>query len=80
MVTPSNLNVDKGFADSLTSKLTHIDREKQYFLARSNQQWIIDVSLFVVLVTMSKSCSCLVIMSDDLDKNVKSSSNDGSHD
>ena len=47
---------------------------KRYFLAKSNQQSIVDVSLFMLAMFMSKNCSCLVSMADDLDENVKSSS------
>ena len=53
--------------------------EKLYFLAKSNQQSIRDVSLFILAMFMSKNCSCLVSMSDDLDENVKSSSDVDSH-
>ena len=42
---------------------------------KSNQQSIIDVLLFMLVMFMSKNCSCLVSMSDDLDENVKRSSN-----
>jgi hypothetical protein len=57
------------------TKFTNIYQEKLYFLAKSNQQSIRDVSLFILAMFMSKNCSCLVSMSDDLDENVKSSSN-----
>ena len=56
------------------TKFTYIYQEKQYFLAKSNQQSIVDVSLFMLAMFMSKNCSCLVSMFDDLDENVKSSS------
>ena len=48
--------------------------EKRYFLAILKQQWIVDVSLFMLAMFMSKNCSCLVSMSDELDENLKSSS------
>ena len=56
------------------TKFTYIYQEIRYFLAKSNQQSIVDVSLFILAMFMSKNCSCLVSMSDDLDENVKSSS------
>ena len=52
----------------------YIYQEKRYFLAKSNQQSIVDVSLFMLAMFMSKNCNCLVSMSDYLDENVKSSS------
>ena len=51
------LDVDRKFTNRLDTKFTYIDREKRYFLAKSNQQWIIDVSLFVLAMIMSKNCS-----------------------
>ena len=36
-----------------------------------SQQLIVGVSLFVLAVIMSKNCTCLVSISDDLDENVK---------
>ena len=56
------------------TKFTYLYQEKCYFLAKSNQQWIVDVSLFMLAMSISKNCSYLVRMSDDLDENVKSSS------
>ena len=61
------------------TKFTNIYQEKLYFLAKSNQQSIGDVSLFILAMFMSKNCSCLVRMSDDLDENVKSCSDVDSH-
>ena len=48
-----------------------VDRRCTYFLAKSNQPSIVDVSIFMLAMFMSKNCSCLVSMSDDLDENVK---------
>ena len=53
------------------TKFTYIYQEKLYFLAKSNQQSIVDVSLFMLAMSMSKNCSYLVRVSDDLDENVK---------
>ena len=66
-------DVDRRFTDSLTPSL-YIYQEKRYFLAKSNQQSIEDVSLFMLAMFMSNNCSCLVSIYDDLDENVKSSS------
>ena len=67
-------DVDRRFTDSLTSSLHISIKNKRYFQAKSNQQSIVDVSLFKLAMSMSKKCSYLVSMSDDLDENVKSSS------
>ena len=58
----------------LDTMFVHICQEKRYFLAKSNQQSIIDFSLFMLAMFVSKNCNCLVSMSDDLDGNVKSRS------
>ena len=58
----------------LDTKFTYIYQEKRYFLAKSNQQSIVDGSLHVLAMIMSKNCSCFVSMSNDLDENVKRSS------
>ena len=71
-------DVDRGFVDSLTPSL-HMAIKKQYFLAKSNQQWVVDGSLFMLAMIMSKNCSCLVSMSNDSDENLKSSSDVDSH-
>ena len=63
------------FDTKFTYSILYIYQVKQYFLAKSNQQSIIDVSLFMLAMIMSKNCSCFkVSMSDDLDENVKRSS------
>ena len=68
-------DVDRRFSDSLTPSLhNYIYQEIWYFLAKSNQQSIVDVSLFMLAMSMSKNCSYLASMSDDLDENVKNSS------
>ena len=53
------------------TKFAYIYQEKWYFLAKSNQQSIVDVSVFMLAMFMSKNSSCLVGMSNDLDENVK---------
>ena len=53
------------------TKFTNIYQEKRYFLAKSNQQLIVDVSLFILAMFMSKNCSCLVSKSDDLNEKLK---------
>ena len=54
------------------TKFTYIYQEKRYFLANLSQQSIVGVSLFVLAMIMN--FSCLVNISDDMDGNVKSSS------
>ena len=66
-------DVDIRFTDSLRPMFVYICQEKRHFLAKSNQQSIVNVSLFMLAMFVSKNCSCLVSMSDDLDENVKSS-------
>ena len=66
-------DVDRRFTDSLAPSL-QISIKKKNVLAKSNQQSIVDVSLFMLAMFMSKNCSCLVSISYDLDENVKSSS------
>ena len=73
----SGSKTDRVIADSRYSESrysearSYIYQEKLYFLAKSNQQAIIDVSLFMLAMSMSKNCSYLVRVSDDLDENVK---------
>ena len=60
-------DVDRRFTDSVTPSL-RIYQEKHYFLANLSRQSIVGVSLFVLAMIMSKNCSCLVNISDDLDE------------
>ena len=58
----------------MTPRLNISIKKKRYFLTQSNQQSVVDVSLFMLAMFMSKNCSGVVSMSDDVGENVKSSS------